>query len=474
MIDPAHLTAFREILGPRGVLEPGGDCLPYETPARYAAGKAACVLRPASTQEVSRAVAYCVRHGLAFLPQSGVTGLTGASVPDGSGDQIVLSLDRLNAPLEISATDRTASVGAGVRLSALNAALEPHGLFLPIDLGADPMIGGMVATNTGGARFLRYGDMRRQVLGLEVVLADEEGTVLDLMGGLRKDNSRLDLKHLFIGSAGAFGVVTRALVEVQRLPACSTTALIVPRDEDAVFEILLGLEGRLGRQLSAFEGLSGAALAHAFGQVPSLRNPFAGGEIPPYAVLVELSADAALAGGAPLQDLLVEAVSEIAEGPEACVLDAVFDAGRQFWAIRHAVPEGLRAAGKVVGLDLSFTRSRVMGFRRAAIAGVAERFPDFEVCDFGHVADGGVHFNLLSRGPEAAPARINELRRWAVDLAVLEFGGSFSGEHGLGPAVQADYDRYASDEAKGLADRLVAALGVARAGRVRFGKSAPA
>lgn len=466
MIDPAHLAAFRNMLGARGVMGPGPECLAYETPARYARGGAACVLRPASTEEVSQAVAYCVRQGLGFVPQSGNTGLTGASTPDASGDQVVLSLDRLSAPLEVSPLNRTATVGAGVRLSALNTALEPHGLFMPIDLGADPMIGGMVATNTGGARFLRYGDMRRQVLGLEVVLADGHGTVLDLMSHLRKDNTQLGLKHLFIGSSGAFGVVTKALLEVHRRPAFASTALIIPRDEAAILEILLALEEKVGDHLSAFEGMSGAALAHALEHRPRLRNPFPGAAIPPYALLVELSRHAR--SGHALQDLLVEAVGELAADERSCVRDALFDEGDRFWAIRHSISEGLRAVGQVIGLDLSFARADVIAFCGQMRIEVADRFPELEVCDFGHIADGGVHFNLLARGPEVAPSRIEAAKRHVIERAVRDFGGSFSGEHGLGPIVQAAYDRHASQQAKWCAGRLEAALGVRPAARVRF------
>jgi FAD/FMN-containing dehydrogenase len=469
VLDPTHLNAFHQMLGDRGVIAPGGDCAAYETPARYVAGRAGVVVRPTSTIEVSQVVAYCVRGGLRFVPQSGNTGLTGASIPDDSGEEVVLSLDRLAAPLDVRPGDRTAVVGAGVRMSALNAALEPHGLFLPIDLGADPMIGGMVATNTGGARFLRYGDMRRQVLGLEVVLADEAGTVLDLMTDLRKDNTRLDLKHLFIGSSGAFGVITKAVLEVHRRPERAATALIVPRDDEAVLEILLALEDRVGRRLSAFEGMSGAALACAVAHAPRLRNPFADSEIPPYLLLVEISEDGPLGDEPSLQDVLVEIVGEIAATPEASVADAYFDDGRQFWAIRHAISEGMRAAGRVVGLDLSFARSRVMAFRRAARAEAAAAFPEFEVCDFGHVADGGVHFNLLVRDPHVAAERLDEARAWALGLAVDEFGGSFSGEHGLGPVVQREHDRFASAQSKLFADRIQAALGVRPAARIRFG-----
>jgi FAD/FMN-containing dehydrogenase len=470
MLDKAHLSAFRSLLGERGVLDQDDERAAYETPARYAAGRAACVLRPASTAEVSQSVAYCVRHGIRFVPQSGNTGLTGASVPDDSGDELVLSLERLNAPLEVRPDDRTALVGAGVRLSSLNAALAPHDLGLLIDLGADPMIGGMVATNTGGARFLRYGDMRRHVLGLEVVLADEQGTVLDLMTDLRKDNTRLDLKHLFIGSSGAFGVVTRALIEVQRRPGCATTALLTPRDDQSALDVLLALEAAAGRYLTAFEGMSGAALSHAFSHVPRLRNPFSGGAIPDYVLLVELTADREIPGGPSLQDLLVEVVGDMATAPNPLIRDAYFDDSDRFWAIRHAIPEGLRAAGDVVGMDLSFPRSRVMAFRQAMRSDITERFPEFEVCDFGHIADGGLHFNVVARR-DAPVARLAELRRWTLERAHGEFGGSFSGEHGLGPVVQAEYDRFASEQSKLYADRIQAALGVRGAARVRFGST---
>jgi len=172
--------ALRQIVGSSGVLLAPEDRLPYETAARYGGGTAAAVVRPADTAQVAAVLRHCVRRRLPFIPQSGNTGLVLGSTPDDSGGQIILSLDRLRAAPRIDVGDRTATVAAGVRLSALNAALEPHDLFLPIDVSSDPMIGGMVATNTGGARFLRYGDMRRHVLALEVVLPDDAGTVLQL------------------------------------------------------------------------------------------------------------------------------------------------------------------------------------------------------------------------------------------------------------------------------------------------------
>ena len=228
MLEARHISALRDLLGPKGVLTDASDMAAYETGARYDQGRAALVLRPASTEEVSAAVSYCVRAGVSLVAQSGNTGLVSGSTPDLSGSQVVLSLDRVTDRFELDLDNRSLRAGAGFRLSDVNRRLEPHGLFFPIDLGADPRLGGMVATNTGGSRFLKYGDVRRNTLGLKVVLADEAGTILELDQDLRKNNTGVDWKQLFIGTSGAFGIVTECVLNLERLPAQTATAYLVP------------------------------------------------------------------------------------------------------------------------------------------------------------------------------------------------------------------------------------------------------
>ena len=455
------------MVGPGGLILDPADRAAYETPARYAGGVAAAVVRPATTEQVSAVVAYCVRQGLKFVPQGANTGLAEGSTPDASGSHIVLSLDRLTAPLELDAADRTATVGAGVRLSTLNAALEPHGLFLPIDLGADPSLGGMAATNTGGARFLRYGDMRRHVLGLEVVLADAAGTVLQLSHGLRKDNAAIALRQLFVGGCGAFGIITRVTVEVHHRPRQTAAALLIPRDADAVLPLLQAFEAEAGSTLTAFEGMSKAAMSRAIEHLPSLSNPFAGGT-PDYAVLVELTRSwAPREGEASLDEVLQQIASELLERDDGPLVDALFGPAEKMWALRHGLSEGLRASGPVVGFDLSFRRRDLARFRREAVAMLEADFPDHTLCDFGHVADGGVHFNLVRTGP-ADPARYQALREAVLTLAVDGFGASFSGEHGLGRAFQDAYDRFTPRLVQDYSAAVAAVFGTGSAA-VRLG-----
>jgi FAD/FMN-containing dehydrogenase len=275
-----------------------------------------------------------------------------------------------------------------VRLSELNQTADTYGLFLPIDLAADPMIGGMVATNTGGARFLRYGGMRNHVLALTLVLANSEGTVMHLGSGLRKDNSLLDLRQLVVGSAGALGIVTTATINLERCPRQSAAALLVPSSSAHVLPLLVALENTVGEFLTAFEGMSRPAMQAAFDHLPSLRNPFAGGQIPDYAVLIELTC-VLDPGAIELEDVLQQALEAILVAGDSPLADALFGDTGSIWALRHGLSEGLRASGTVIGFDLSFRRADIFRFRDIAIPMLARDFPEVEVCDFGHVADGG-------------------------------------------------------------------------------------
>ncbi len=282
----AVVRRLREMLGDGAVITEPHELARYEKGWRYGGGAALAVVRPAGTEDVARVLAFATEHAIRVVPQGANTGLVGASTPDASGEMLVLSLERLSRTLEIDPVDRTVVAGGGVLLSQLDRALEEHGLMFPIDLGADPTVGGMVVTNTGGTRVLRYGDVRQNLLGVEVAFAD--GTVLDLMTALRKNNTGLDAKQLFVGTSGVFGVVTRAVLRLVPRPAQRATALVGAADGATAMRLLSHLERRLGDVLSAFEVMSAAALAPVFRYQPRLRNPYAGG-LPPYTALVELA-----------------------------------------------------------------------------------------------------------------------------------------------------------------------------------------
>ncbi|MCF3640680.1 FAD-binding oxidoreductase [Rhizobium sp. TRM95111] len=458
MIEASHIDALKAMLGEKGLLTAAADMAAYETGARYDKGRAAFVARPASTEETSAVVAYCVTNGIALIPQSGNTGLVSGSTPDGSGTQGVLSLDRLTAPFELDRVNRTVKTGAGLRLSDLNGKLEESGLFFPIDLGADPRLGGMIATNTGGSRFLRYGDVRRNTLGLTVVLADAAGTVLDLSSDLRKNNTGIDWKQLFIGTSGAFGIVTECVLNLEPVPKQSATALLVPASAEQVATLLVAMEDALGSYLSAFEGMSGNAVRAALDHVPSLRNPFQGGIVPDYVILAEISRSSPpREGEQPLDAALEEVLAAIWERADAPLTDAFVGPPHEIWTLRHALSEGVKHSGRLIAFDLSFRRGDVMPFLDHMKAEMPEHFEDVTICDFGHIGDGGVHFNLVVAKDDprlADPDFEADLRDWVFTAAVEQFDGSFSAEHAIGRKNQGFYDRYTPEKIRALAAGL--------------------
>lgn len=466
------LDALRAIVGPEGLLL-GEETLPYAKGARYGDGLARCVVRPASTDEVSHVVSLCSKDNVQVLAQGANTGLVGGSTPDRSGTQVILSLNRMRHRCEVDPVNRTVEVDAGVLLHELNDRLEPHSLWFPVDLAADPSIGGMVSSNTGGTRLLKYGDVRHNLLAIEAVLFDPPGEIVSLGKPLRKNNTGFDLMQLFVGTSGAAGVITGATLEVAARPRQRVTALLVPASDDSVGALLTAAESQLGDFLSAFEGISGTALKAALEHVPSLRNPFGSEAVPDFTLLVELSACTPVDQGVDLEALLMRFLEDRL-GHD--LSNAVLGRGETLWHLRHALSDGARALGKVIGFDVSVRRSEVMRLRRAAANLVADRYPGFQVVDFGHVGDGGLHLNLVwphSLGRAYDEEAVNRMRDEVYELVVKTFRGSYSAEHGVGPHNHAYYLRYTAPAALRLSGRLQRVLDPGQlCGTVQYGQPA--
>ena len=453
---PGLTRDLAALVGEAGLVD-AGDQARFEQAMRYGGGRAAAVVRPKNTAEVAEVVRYAYAHDLQLVPQGANTGLVAASTPDESGEQMVLSLERLAGIEALDGAGRSAVVGAGTRLSTLNAAAEPQGLSFPIDLGADPSIGGMIATNTGGARLIRYGDVRHNLLGLEVVIADAEASVISDLRPLRKNNSGLDLKSLMAGSGGALGVVTRACLNLHPLPRQTATALAIPTEHAALPALVRKLEEEAGEFLTAAEGMSSNAMRAALRHHPRLKSPFGAAEPPDYALLVELSATAAPDSGVDVEALLTNVLGGCLEGPDALLTDALVGRGGELWALRHSISEGLKAEGRVIAFDLALPRSGLPAFRAEMAAEIARLYPFLALCDFGHLGDGGDHFNLVWPTGAAIPydpAVVAGLRDLVYDRAVRGHGASFSAEHGLGPYNIDYYRRYAPQAVQAAAAGL--------------------
>jgi FAD/FMN-containing dehydrogenase len=442
-------------LGEDAVLTSSEDLVRYEEGWRYGKGRALFVVRPGTTEHVAATLSACHAAGIRVVPQGANTGLVGASTPDASGQMVVLSLERLNRRLDIDPINRTAKVDGGVLLSALNEALNPHGLMFPIDLGADPSIGGMIATNTGGTRLLKYGDVRHNLLGIEVVLAD--GTLLDTLNQLRKNNTGLDLKQLFVGTSGVFGVITGAVLQVVPVPGQTATALVGCASGEAALLLLRALERDLADVFTAFEVISAEALVPVFVHHEGVRNPYGVAKPPAYTALVEL-ASTLPATALDLTGLLEERLGAFLETAVGeAITDVFMGRAEDLWAIRHHVSESLRSEGKVLAFDISVPRSRMAAFTEAARALLAAEYPFVRCCDFGHWGDGGTHLNLVwneASAPRPAAELVLELQTSIYDLAVQGFEGSYSAEHGVGPHNLRFYEAYTPPAVRSVSGAL--------------------
>src|SRR5882757_7435420 len=246
------VAELRALVGENGVLT--GERLASRVYDKHVGAVAARVLvRPASTEQVSAVLRLCHSRAQSVVPHGGLTGLVyGCSARD---TELILSLELLNRIESVDVAGRTLRVEAGVTLQRVQEEAERHNLMFLLDLGArgSATIGGNISTNAGGMRVVRFGMMRSLVLGLEVVLAD--GTVLQSLNRMLKNNAGYDLKQLFIGSEGTLGVVTRADLRLASRPVCACSAFVACRDFAAMVGLLGMLDARLGGQLSAFEAL---------------------------------------------------------------------------------------------------------------------------------------------------------------------------------------------------------------------------
>lgn len=378
----------------------------------------AAVAFPRSTEEVVLLLRTCREHGIPVAAQGGLTGYSGGATPEPGG--LALSLARMNAIGPVDRDGATITVGAGAILQSVQTAAEAAGLMVPVDLGArgSCTIGGMIATNAGGNRVLRYGMTREMVLGLECVLAD--GTVIDATGTMLKNNTGYDLKQLFIGSEGTLGIITRAVLRLVPRPTSMCAALCGIPDYDAAMRLLHHARAALGTELSAFEVMwpDFYAVATAHGRAPLQ------GRHGLYVLLDTLGTDqerdqesfeAAIVGA--LEGGLIE---------DAVIAQSVAQA-EALWAVREATGEFNRMIGPRVPFDISIPTARIGAFADICRERFHARWPGARSLFFGHVADSNLHITVaLENG--ATVEGIKDL----VYALVGEWGGSVSAEHGIG------------------------------------------
>ena len=377
------------------------------------------VLLPTSTQEVSAIVKYCAKHHLKIVPSGGRTGLSGGAVA--MQGEIVLSLQQMDKIIAIDKKSMHAVVEAGVTTQALQDAASAQGVMFALDMSSkgSSCIGGNIATDAGGTKFVRYGGARAQVLGLEVVLAD--GRILHLNGELHKNNTGYALRHLFIGSEGTLGIVTQAVMKLFPLPLNLTTVFFAVENIANILQVLEILHSHKGVQVSAFEMMPHRCLELVINQ-HALPNLFAARS--DYYVLVELDGDSTE------MELVLENIFNSGLAKE-CLLAQSSAEQQSFWRYRESITETLTSFKVVLKGDISVPVQRLASFIFSLLRDCKSNADDrVEMVFFGHVGDGNLHINYLSNFAEARPL-LDKLEQRMHQL-VSKFSGSISAEHGIG------------------------------------------
>ncbi|HSM95998.1 MAG TPA: FAD-binding oxidoreductase [Rhizomicrobium sp.] len=429
---------LKDIVGAKGWSDDPSEIAPHlkEWRGKYQ-GKSSLLLKPDSTEQVSKLLAICNETRTPIVPQGGNTGLVGGQIP--FHGEILLGLARMNRVRKVDAAGMNMIAEAGCTLAAVQDAASKADRLFPLSIASEgsATIGGNVSTNAGGVHVLHYGNMRDLVLGVEAVLAD--GRVLNLLRTLRKDNTGYDLKQLFIGAEGTLGIVTAVALKLFAKPAERVTALVALHDPQVAVDLLARLQDATGGMMSAFELMPRIGIDFVLAHIPGTSDPLPTPS--PWYVLAEASGGAnshledAMENALFSSDLVTDAVIAKSETQRAAL-----------WKLRESMSEAQKPEGGSIKHDVSVPIADIPRFLKEGIEAVEKLVPGVRPVPFGHIGDGNIHFNFsVPEGGDNAAflARWNEIQDAVHDI-VNRYHGSISAEHGLGIMKVHEVERYKS------------------------------
>lgn len=420
-VKQSDIMAFENFLGKDGVQKDDISNHTTDWTGQFK-GHGSLVLYPKSTNEVSAILAYCSKNKLAVVPQGGNTALVGGSIP--VHDEVILSMNKINQQFSFDDTMGILKCDAGFILEELDNKLAKHGYMMPFDLGAKGscQIGGNIATCAGGIRLIRYGSLHAHLLGLTIVLPDEQGSVLHLGSDIRKDNTSLHTPHLFLGSEGQLGVITSVTMTTVPRPKSVQSAMLGVQSFEKCCEILKLAKSRLSEILSSFEFLDEAimeCLKTNLDLHPVLNSST------PFSILVETSGSNEDHDMEKMSAFLDELLSRklIVDG----VLAGSSADAAKMWKLRESAPLAVTRDGYVYKHDVSLPLKSYYELTNV----MKERCGDLakRVVTYGHLGDGNTHLNITSSKQNEGLENLMYpfLYEW-----VVAHGGSISAEHGIG------------------------------------------
>ena len=426
------LDRFTSIVGEHHALRDQGDIAPYlSEPRGLWHGRTQLVLKPASTDEVSRILALATETGTPVVPYGGGTGLVGGQIPHMSGNEIIVSMSRMNRIREIDIASGTVTAEAGVVLQTLRDAADEADRLFPLSLGSQGscQIGGNLSSNAGGTGVLAYGNARELCLGVEVVLPD--GRVFDDLRKLKKDNTGYDLKNLFVGAEGTLGIITAAVLKLFPKPKGREVAWVGVESPEKALELFTLASDLSGGALTAFELVMKRALDFTLKHIPGAIAPLRGEH--DWLVLMEISSGRSAEEARALVEQVLAAGWEGGLVEDAAIAASLAQADA-FWHLRESMSDAQKPEGASIKHDISVPVAAIPEFIARAGKAVVEIAPEARIVCFGHMGDGNLHYNVSQ--PESADRdeflKLYRTMNDAVHAVVRALEGSISAEHGIG------------------------------------------
>ncbi len=435
------LQKLKNTLGPKGWIEDKEIIEPYLLEERgLFRGESSLLLKPQNTEEVSKILKLCNKYNIKIVPQGGRTGLCGGTIPSENGQEIILSLERMNKIKDLNEANFTITVEAGCILNNIQNIADEKNFLFPLSLASEGSctIGGNLSTNAGGINVLRYGMARDLVLGIEVVLAN--GEIWSNLTSLRKDNRGYDLKQLFIGSEGTLGIITSAVLKLFPAPRNIETALFAIPNTDAAIELLGLARNASADLLNAYELVSRIGMEMVIKHIPGAKEPIK--DKYEWYVLIEFSSSSKNNLRQQMEDLFELALNK------KIVLDGVIAESTQqrkdLWVLRDGLNEAQKPEGGSIKHDISVPINNVSKFIDSASKCVKKFIPSSRVVAFGHIGDGNIHFNIsqpLKQDKNEFLNKWNDVNKLVFDI-VESLNGSFSAEHGIGKLKRKELQTY--------------------------------
>lgn len=440
----SDINKFKKIVGNRNVVTEEKDMEKYLKEWRgIYTGIAAAIVKPKSTIEVSKILKYSYEKDIPCIPQGGNTGLVGGQIPF-SKNHIVISLERLSKIREINDINQSITVEAGFILSNLQKICEENNLIFPLSLASEGScsIGGNIATNAGGVAVLHYGNTRELVMGLEIVLPN--GSVVNNLKSLIKDNTGYSLKDLFVGSEGTLGVITAATLKVFPKPKKVYTALIAVNSPKESIKILNYIKSNFSIPLTAFELMNNFSLELVKKHVDNTLLPI---EKFKWLILIEFSSiEASNDEKHKIENILNKILNQ--NLAEDIFIAQSSKQTKSMWHIRESISEAQKKEGGSIKNDISIPIEDISKFINSAIKISKEVIPGARCVVFGHIGDGNIHFNIsqpVKADKNKFLKKEKDLRKKIINLT-LALKGSISAEHGIGLARKDDLKKYQKND----------------------------